>query len=79
MISGCKVMIVPLSYMPVIGWEQARKHKKHRINKKWLKRYGRKPVHDESKAYLCEGIYGEQVMLVTQKLYDKLLSCTEEE
>lgn len=30
---------------------QARKHRKKRINKKWLKRYGYKAVPDDTKVY----------------------------
>ena len=31
----------------IIGYKQARKHKKRRINKKWAKKYGNKPVWDD--------------------------------
>lgn len=29
----------------IVGFKQARKHKKKRINKKWLKRYGYTPIY----------------------------------
>lgn len=33
---------------------QARKHRKKRINKKWLKRYGHKTVPDDTKVIMTE-------------------------
>ena len=44
-----------------------RTHKKRRIDKKWLKKYGYKEVQDESKVYMIEG-----KLFMSQKCYDKL-------
>lgn len=38
----------------VTGYEQKRKHHKRRINKKWLKQYGNKPIYDMN-YYLMDG------------------------
>jgi len=45
---------------------QARKHHKHRINKKWLKKYGIRCVSN-NKIYLCDN-----KLIIDQKTYDKL-------
>lgn len=36
----------------ITKYVQARKHRKKRINKKWLKRYGYKIVPDDTKIYI---------------------------
>ena len=46
---------------------QARTHKKKRINKKWLKRYGYKEVQDENKTYMIDG-----KLYMTQRCYNKM-------
>lgn len=46
---------------------RSRRHKKRRIDKKWLKKYGYKEVQDESKMYMFEG-----KLLMSQKCFDKL-------
>lgn len=46
---------------------QARRHKKKRINKKWLKRYGLKAVPDDTKAYMTNG-----TIFMTKRCYQKL-------
>ena len=52
-----KVLGIDTSNMPdaydiqFIKFVQARKHKKRRINKKWLKRYGYKQISVESKGW----------------------------
>lgn len=33
----------------LVGLEPARKHKKARTQKKWLKRYGKKPIYETKK------------------------------
>ena len=50
-------------------WVQARKHKKKRINKKWLKRYGMKEVPWNKFFIVGDKIYAHPVMI--QKLVDK--------
>lgn len=35
-------------------WKQIKTHKKKRINKKWLKRYGRYPIYDDN-VYMING------------------------
>lgn len=44
-----------------------RRHKKRRIDKKWLKKYGYKEVQDDSKMYMFDG-----KLLMSQKCFDKL-------
>lgn len=46
---------------------QRRKHRKKRINKKWLKRYGFKSVPDNDKVVIFEDI-----LIMTQKCYERL-------
>lgn len=46
---------------------QCRTHKKKRINKKWLKRYGYKTVPDNTKMFVFDG-----KILMAQKLFDKI-------
>lgn len=46
---------------------QARKHKKKRINKKWLKRYGYKCVPDDTKIYMTK-----DMVFMTKRCYQKL-------
>lgn len=46
---------------------RCRKHKKRRIDKKWLRRYGYKEVQDDTKMYVFDG-----KILMSQKCYDKL-------
>ena len=45
---------------------RSRKHKKKRIDKKWLKRYGYKEVEDHSKILLINGTFH-----MSQKNYDR--------
>ena len=57
----------------IIGIAQARKHKQKRINKKWLKKYGMKPVYKQVHAKLLEikaADYGKGVCEITGKLDD---------
>lgn len=46
---------------------QARRHKKKRINKKWLKRYGHKAVPDNNKVIMTN-----DTLYMTKKCYEKL-------
>ena len=68
---GLPVVINP--YM-IIGYEQARKHKKKRINKKWAKRYGDKPVYDMKNAYMIK----DQMIVMSQGAWDKIKKKFEE-
>lgn len=47
--------IVVSPYLFTTGYEQRRTHRKKRINKKWAKIYGDKPVYDTQHAYLIDG------------------------
>ena len=71
-INGSPVIIVDNRFLPVIGYEQARKHRKRRINKKWRKRYGMKPVHDTNFCAVMENPFGGKTILMAQKVYNKL-------
>lgn len=53
---------------------QARTHKKKRINKKWLKRYGYKEVQDDNKTYMIDG-----KLYMTQRCYNKIEKILEKE
>ena len=46
---------------------QARRHKKKRISKKWLKRYGHKAVPDNNKVIMTN-----DTVYMTKKCYEKL-------
>lgn len=48
---------------------QARRHKKKRINKKWLKRYGKKYV--PKKEIVITNVCGERMILCHPKYWDK--------
>lgn len=49
---------------------RCRKHKKRRIDKKWLKRYGYKEVQDDTIFYQYEG-----KLIMSQKAFDKVNKC----
>lgn len=51
---------------------QRRTHKKKRINKKWLKRYGMKIVPDNTKILLVNN-----TLMMTEKCYEKLKNLTD--
>ena len=57
---------------------QNRKHKKKRINKKWIKRYGYKYINmqlwEEDKIYVIPGRDGKACLYMTIKAYEKLVS-----
>ncbi|MBQ7863807.1 MAG: hypothetical protein IJ353_04980 [Lachnospiraceae bacterium] len=46
---------------------RSRTHRKKRIDKKWLRRYGYKEVTDHSKTILVNG-----TLYMSQKMYDRL-------
>lgn len=52
--------------------EQARRHRKKRINKKWLKRYGYKQVPDLEHFYVTIIPGQGKTLLCHPKIYDKL-------
>ena len=53
---------------------QRRTHKKKRINKKWLKRYGMKIVPDNTKILLVNN-----TLMKTEKCYEKLKKLTDKD
>ena len=53
---------------------QRRIHKKKRINKKWLKRYGMKIVPDNTKIVLVNN-----TLMMTEKCYEKLRKLTDKD
>ena len=53
---------------------QAKTHRKKRINKKWLKRYGHKAVPDDTKIYATA-----DKLFMTRKCFEKLKNKTEKE
>lgn len=46
---------------------QARKHRKKRINKKWLKQYGHKAVSDDAKVYMTN-----DAIFMTRRCFKRL-------
>lgn len=46
---------------------QARKHRKKRINKKWLKRYGNKIVPDDTKVFMTN-----EAIFMTKRCFRRL-------
>lgn len=73
MYSGIKV--VTCDSMRV--WVQARTHKKTRINKKWLKRYGYKQVPDMSTIRIADVPGMGKVLFCHPKLYEKIKGALE--
>ena len=71
-INGQQVTIIPDTFLPVLRYEQVRRHRKPRINKKWLKRYGAKPVYDHNVSYIVDVGAGRKEILVSKKVYEKL-------
>ena len=53
---------------------QRRTHKKKRINKKWLKRYGMKIIPDNTKILLVNN-----TLMMTGKCYEKLKKFTDKD
>lgn len=70
------VRIVATDFMRV--WVQARTHKKARINKKWLKRYGYKQVPDMSTVRMADVPGMGRVLFCHPKLYERLKQALEE-
>ena len=72
--------MIPSGYidgLPVIITDEitkkvrSRTHRKKRIDKKWLKRYGYKEVTDHSKVLVFEDrVLGYKYLLMSQKCYD---------
>lgn len=59
---------------------QSRKHKKRRINKKWLKKYGEKVIYETKKAKVLDVTIDVVVEFCTEHglpLPDELLNTTE--
>ena len=50
-LNGFNIVISPYF---TTGYKQCRTHRKKRINKKWAKKYGDKPVYDTQHAYLID-------------------------
>ena len=67
---GCKILITEYITKDV----QRRTHKKKRINKKWLKRYGMKIVPDNTKILLVNN-----TLMMTGKCYEKLKKLTDKD
>lgn len=67
--NGFKVVIIPDIVKDYI---QRRKHRKKRINKKWIKRYGYRPVYDIEHCY----VLGNTIYMV-KAMYEELnkISC----
>lgn len=68
--SGYKILITEYITKDV----QRRTHKKKRINKKWLKRYGMKIVPDNTKILLVNN-----ALIMTEKCYEKLKKLTDKD
>lgn len=58
---------------------RVRQHKKKRIDKKWLKRYGYKKVEQKNKCYLVKDRFGREVLCCTADVIEKLRKTFEEE
>lgn len=57
---------------------QARTHKKKRISKKWLKRYGLKEVPDYETVYIATP-YGEKYIFAQPKTIEKIKNSLQKE
>ena len=69
------VRVVTTDLMRV--WVQARKHRKKRINKKWLKRYGYKQVPDMNTVRIADVPGMGRVLFCHPKLYEKVKDALE--
>lgn len=65
---GIRIIIIPDDKLPIKSYKQRRTHRKKRINKKWLKRYGLDPIRDENACWYAEGAG----VLMGRKMYDRL-------
>lgn len=55
LIRGMQIIVLPkYRVSDFVGYKQRRKHRKKRINKKWLKRYGKKPIYGPEKIYIID-------------------------
>ena len=52
--NGLKLVV---NHLAIEGYEQTKKHKKKRINKKWLKRYGKRPVYNTTMYLIDNTLY----------------------
>ena len=66
--TGIRIIIIPDNELPIKSYKQRRTHRKRRINKKWLKRYGSDPIRDENACWYAEGAG----VLMGRKMYDRL-------
>ena len=67
---GYKILIIEYITKDI----QKRTHRKKRINKKWLKRYGMKIVPDNTKILLVNN-----TLMMTEKCYEKLKKLTDKD
>ena len=65
---GTRIIVIPDDQLPIKSYKQKRTHRKKRINKKWLKRYGSDPIRDENAGWYAEGVG----VLMGRKMYDRL-------
>jgi len=73
-IFGLRVVVLPKSFMcETIGFEQKRHHRKKRIDKKWRKRYGMKPVYGpEKEAYIQQSARGRDALYVGPDTWEEI-------
>ena len=71
--------LIDIYHLTPVGYEQARKHKKKRINKKWLKKYGYKTKYKkvktttkyvDSKPVFSENNTGNKMMIGLDMILD---------
>lgn len=65
---GTRIIAIPDDKLPIKSYKQRRTHRKKRINKKWLKRYGSDLIRDENACWYAEGVG----VLMGRKTYDRL-------
>lgn len=61
---GNEIIISPAL---ITGYKQKRTHKKKRLNKKFLKRYGNEPIYDMEHVYYMDG-----KIFMSQGMFDNL-------
>ena len=67
-----KVSGMPVSVVHTDG-EQVRKHRKRRINKKWLKRYGRYHTGvNDGQIIVFEDLNGTRHLIMTEETFRKV-------
>ena len=70
--NGNPLIILEDQYLPIIGYKQARTHRKKRINKKWRKRYGMEPVRNTRFLVVLDRPFGLKTIIASREIYNEM-------